>query len=153
MASSGGDGHRHARSQTMPIIRGKNALTNPRLLQMMETGNADTHFDRKHTAGYYDGVESFTFDLGSVSQMGIFRRATRWVPQTSRQTCPLKWPSLSWMYWSSLFIITRSLTVHILTLHIFLLYFYAHIILHTSVMWILYILIFFCSWCKSKYIC
>uniref|UniRef100_H3CQQ7 Dedicator of cytokinesis 10 n=1 Tax=Tetraodon nigroviridis TaxID=99883 RepID=H3CQQ7_TETNG len=37
MASSGGDGHRHARSQTMPIIRGKNALTNPKLLQMMET--------------------------------------------------------------------------------------------------------------------
>ncbi|XP_037630997.1 dedicator of cytokinesis protein 10 isoform X14 [Sebastes umbrosus] len=37
MASSGGEGHRHARSQTMPIIRGKNALTNPKLLQMMET--------------------------------------------------------------------------------------------------------------------
>ncbi|KAG7268881.1 hypothetical protein CRUP_032988, partial [Coryphaenoides rupestris] len=37
MAVSGGDGHRHARSQTMPIIRGKNALTNPKLLQMMET--------------------------------------------------------------------------------------------------------------------
>ncbi|XP_062417151.1 dedicator of cytokinesis protein 10 isoform X4 [Pungitius pungitius] len=37
MASSGGDGHRHARSQTMPIIRSKNALTNPKLLQMMET--------------------------------------------------------------------------------------------------------------------
>ncbi|KAK7882575.1 hypothetical protein WMY93_028749 [Mugilogobius chulae] len=34
---SSGDGHRHARSQTMPIIRGKNALTNPKLLQMMET--------------------------------------------------------------------------------------------------------------------
>ncbi|XP_035857482.1 dedicator of cytokinesis protein 10 isoform X8 [Sander lucioperca] len=37
MASSGGEGHRHARSQTMPIIRGKNALTNPKLLHMMET--------------------------------------------------------------------------------------------------------------------
>ncbi|XP_058489486.1 dedicator of cytokinesis protein 10 isoform X4 [Solea solea] len=37
MASSGGESHRHARSQTMPIIRGKNALTNPKLLQMMET--------------------------------------------------------------------------------------------------------------------
>lgn len=35
------DGHRHARSQTMPIIRGKNALVNPKLLHMMETdGNA-----------------------------------------------------------------------------------------------------------------
>ncbi|KTF94668.1 hypothetical protein cypCar_00045193, partial [Cyprinus carpio] len=36
------DGHRHTRSQTMPIIRGKNALTNPKLLHMMETtdGNA-----------------------------------------------------------------------------------------------------------------
>ncbi|XP_065137880.1 dedicator of cytokinesis protein 10 isoform X6 [Paramisgurnus dabryanus] len=30
------DGHRHARSQTMPIIRTKNALTNPKLLHMME---------------------------------------------------------------------------------------------------------------------
>lgn len=37
--ASGGDGHRHARSQTMPIIRGKNALTNPKLLQLMEPGN------------------------------------------------------------------------------------------------------------------
>ncbi|XP_067363467.1 dedicator of cytokinesis protein 10 isoform X3 [Channa argus] len=37
MASSGGEGHRHARSQTMPIIRAKNALTNPKLLQMLET--------------------------------------------------------------------------------------------------------------------
>uniref|UniRef100_A0A8C5C5Y8 Dedicator of cytokinesis 10 n=1 Tax=Gadus morhua TaxID=8049 RepID=A0A8C5C5Y8_GADMO len=37
MAVSGGDGHRHARSQTMPIIRGKNALSNPKLLHMMET--------------------------------------------------------------------------------------------------------------------
>ncbi|XP_068441306.1 dedicator of cytokinesis protein 10 isoform X5 [Clinocottus analis] len=37
MASSGGEGHRHARSQTMPIIRSKNALTNPKLLHMMET--------------------------------------------------------------------------------------------------------------------
>ncbi|XP_051718056.1 dedicator of cytokinesis protein 10 isoform X4 [Ctenopharyngodon idella] len=35
------DGHRHHRSQTMPIIRGKNALANPKLLHMMETdGNA-----------------------------------------------------------------------------------------------------------------
>ncbi|XP_056296692.1 dedicator of cytokinesis protein 10 isoform X4 [Pseudoliparis swirei] len=37
MATSGGEGHRHARSQTMPIIRSKNALANPKLLQMMET--------------------------------------------------------------------------------------------------------------------
>ncbi|XP_078065091.1 dedicator of cytokinesis protein 10 [Mustelus asterias] len=36
---SGHDGHRHARSQTMPIIRGKNALSNPKLLQMMEASN------------------------------------------------------------------------------------------------------------------
>uniref|UniRef100_A0A8C2XIG5 Dedicator of cytokinesis 10 n=1 Tax=Cyclopterus lumpus TaxID=8103 RepID=A0A8C2XIG5_CYCLU len=43
MASSGGEGHRHARSQTMPIIRSKNALANPKLLQMMETGNTHTH--------------------------------------------------------------------------------------------------------------
>ncbi|TRY92073.1 hypothetical protein DNTS_029041 [Danionella cerebrum] len=31
------DGQRHSRAQTMPIIRGKNALANPKLLQMMET--------------------------------------------------------------------------------------------------------------------
>ncbi|XP_016887624.1 dedicator of cytokinesis protein 10 isoform X2 [Cynoglossus semilaevis] len=37
MASSGGEGHRQARSQTVPIIRGKNALNNPKLLHMMET--------------------------------------------------------------------------------------------------------------------
>uniref|UniRef100_A0A8C5HBS2 Dedicator of cytokinesis protein 10 n=1 Tax=Gouania willdenowi TaxID=441366 RepID=A0A8C5HBS2_GOUWI len=35
--ASGGDGHRQARSQTMPIIRGKNALNNPKLLQMMDS--------------------------------------------------------------------------------------------------------------------
>ncbi|XP_039612130.1 dedicator of cytokinesis protein 10 isoform X5 [Polypterus senegalus] len=33
------EGHRHSRSQTMPIIRGKNALSNPKLLQMMESSN------------------------------------------------------------------------------------------------------------------
>ncbi|XP_049334628.1 dedicator of cytokinesis protein 10 isoform X4 [Astyanax mexicanus] len=43
---SGQDGHRHARSQTMPIIRGKNALTNPKLLQMMDTdGNSQPESD------------------------------------------------------------------------------------------------------------
>nr|XP_015216476.1 PREDICTED: dedicator of cytokinesis protein 10 isoform X3 [Lepisosteus oculatus] len=37
------DGHRHARSQTMPIIRGKNPLSNPKLLQMMENANANSN--------------------------------------------------------------------------------------------------------------
>ncbi|XP_032887032.1 dedicator of cytokinesis protein 10 isoform X3 [Amblyraja radiata] len=36
---SGQDGHRHARSQTMPIIRGKNALSHPKLLQLMDASN------------------------------------------------------------------------------------------------------------------
>ncbi|XP_078419864.1 dedicator of cytokinesis protein 10 isoform X3 [Cetorhinus maximus] len=36
---SGLDGHRHGRCQTMPIIRGKNALSNPKLLQMMDASN------------------------------------------------------------------------------------------------------------------
>ncbi|XP_048460342.1 dedicator of cytokinesis protein 10 isoform X3 [Rhincodon typus] len=36
---SGHDGHRHGKSQTMPIIRGKNALSNPKLLQMMDASN------------------------------------------------------------------------------------------------------------------
>ncbi|KAJ8388689.1 hypothetical protein AAFF_G00130980 [Aldrovandia affinis] len=40
---SGQDGHRHARSQTMPIIRGKSALTNPKLLQMMESSCANSN--------------------------------------------------------------------------------------------------------------
>ncbi|XP_053565996.1 LOW QUALITY PROTEIN: dedicator of cytokinesis protein 10 [Bombina bombina] len=34
------DGHRHPRSQTLPIIRGKNALSNPKLLQMIELTNS-----------------------------------------------------------------------------------------------------------------
>lgn len=53
MASSGGDGHRHARSQTMPIIRGKNALTNPKLLHMMETGNTHTRIHEMESSGSY----------------------------------------------------------------------------------------------------
>ncbi|XP_062901937.1 dedicator of cytokinesis protein 10 isoform X1 [Mobula hypostoma] len=36
---SGHDGHRHGRSQTMPIIRGKNALSHPKLLQLMDASN------------------------------------------------------------------------------------------------------------------
>lgn len=69
MASSGGDGHRHARSQTMPIIRSKNALTNPKLLQMMETGNTCMHtFWLKWKYSYWRGVESFNFDPDSVSR-------------------------------------------------------------------------------------
>lgn len=65
MASSGGDGHRHARSQTMPIIRGKNALTNPKLLHMMETGDTRTLKLMKRRG---DPVEMFMRDLGSVSR-------------------------------------------------------------------------------------
>ncbi|KAK3534381.1 hypothetical protein QTP86_014433 [Hemibagrus guttatus] len=42
---SGQDGHRHARSHTMPILRGKNALTNPKLLQMMETDGTSSEND------------------------------------------------------------------------------------------------------------
>ncbi|XP_058890349.1 dedicator of cytokinesis protein 10-like isoform X11 [Acipenser ruthenus] len=37
------DGHRHCRSQTMPIIRGKNALSNPKLLQMIDSANAGSN--------------------------------------------------------------------------------------------------------------
>ncbi|XP_067851502.1 dedicator of cytokinesis protein 10 isoform X3 [Heptranchias perlo] len=50
---SGHDSHRHGRSQTMPIIRGKNALSNPKLLQMMDASNimtngAPTEMDTLH---------------------------------------------------------------------------------------------------------
>ncbi|XP_041419796.1 dedicator of cytokinesis 10 S homeolog isoform X9 [Xenopus laevis] len=34
------DGHKHPRSQTLPIIRGKNALSNPKLLQVIELTNS-----------------------------------------------------------------------------------------------------------------
>ncbi|XP_069474277.1 dedicator of cytokinesis protein 10 isoform X2 [Ambystoma mexicanum] len=34
------DGHRHPRYQTLPIIRGKNALSNPKLLQMIELSSS-----------------------------------------------------------------------------------------------------------------
>ncbi|KAM8953703.1 dedicator of cytokinesis protein 10 [Pelodytes ibericus] len=34
------DGHKHPRSQTLPIIRGKNALSNPKLLQMIELNSS-----------------------------------------------------------------------------------------------------------------
>ncbi|RXM28574.1 Dedicator of cytokinesis protein 10 [Acipenser ruthenus] len=37
------DGHRHCRSMTMPIIRGKNALSNPKLLQMIDSANAGSN--------------------------------------------------------------------------------------------------------------
>ncbi len=48
-------------------------------------------------------------------QMGIFRMGTHWVPQTLRQTCPLKCLSLCWMCWSSLFTITRSVPLSLFT--------------------------------------
>lgn len=110
ISSSGGEGHRHARSQTMPIIRGKNALTNPKLLQMMETGKTHTHtcthFDR------YSSWDRFELLLYVIYfQMGIFRMETPWVPQISRQTYPPRCPSPCWMYWSSLFTITRSVVL------------------------------------------
>lgn len=31
------EGHKQHRSQTLPIIRGKNALSNPKLLQMLDS--------------------------------------------------------------------------------------------------------------------
>lgn len=34
--TSGHEGHKQHRSQTLPIIRGKNALSNPKLLQMLD---------------------------------------------------------------------------------------------------------------------
>uniref|UniRef100_A0A8D0FP57 Dedicator of cytokinesis 10 n=1 Tax=Strix occidentalis caurina TaxID=311401 RepID=A0A8D0FP57_STROC len=36
-STSSHDGHKHHRSQTLPIIRGKNALSNPKLLQMIDS--------------------------------------------------------------------------------------------------------------------
>uniref|UniRef100_A0A8B9VV94 Dedicator of cytokinesis 10 n=1 Tax=Anas zonorhyncha TaxID=75864 RepID=A0A8B9VV94_9AVES len=39
-STSSHDGHKHHRSQTLPIIRGKNALSNPKLLQMIDSSTA-----------------------------------------------------------------------------------------------------------------
>uniref|UniRef100_A0A8C2TBL6 Dedicator of cytokinesis 10 n=1 Tax=Coturnix japonica TaxID=93934 RepID=A0A8C2TBL6_COTJA len=39
-SNSSHDGHKHHRSQTLPIIRGKNALSNPKLLQMIDSSTA-----------------------------------------------------------------------------------------------------------------
>uniref|UniRef100_A0A8C5JQJ2 Dedicator of cytokinesis 10 n=1 Tax=Junco hyemalis TaxID=40217 RepID=A0A8C5JQJ2_JUNHY len=41
-STSSHDGHKHHRSQTLPIIRGKNAFSNPKLLQMIESSTAST---------------------------------------------------------------------------------------------------------------
>lgn len=39
-STSSHDAHKHHRSQTLPIIRGKNALSNPKLLQMIDSSTA-----------------------------------------------------------------------------------------------------------------
>ncbi|KAM7160164.1 dedicator of cytokinesis protein 10 isoform 6-T6 [Macrochelys suwanniensis] len=39
-STSSHDGHKHHRSQTLPIIRGKNAFSNPKLLQMIDSSMA-----------------------------------------------------------------------------------------------------------------
>ncbi|KAI6063334.1 Dedicator of cytokinesis protein 10 isoform A [Aix galericulata] len=41
-STSSHDGHKHHRSQTLPIIRGKNALSNPKLLQMIDSSTASS---------------------------------------------------------------------------------------------------------------
>ncbi|XP_018588078.1 dedicator of cytokinesis protein 10 isoform X3 [Scleropages formosus] len=64
---SGQDGHRHARSQTMPIIRGKNALTNPKLLQMMETSSANSN----GTAGDGDVVSPTDMEANLSTEVGL----------------------------------------------------------------------------------
>lgn len=42
-SASSHDGHKHHRSQTLPIIRGKNALSNPKLLQMIDSSTASKY--------------------------------------------------------------------------------------------------------------
>ncbi|MFT7803755.1 dedicator of cytokinesis protein 10 isoform X2 [Arapaima gigas] len=64
---SGQDGHRHARSQTMPIIRGKNALTNPKLLQMMETSSATNN----GAAGDGDFVSPTDIEANLSTEVGL----------------------------------------------------------------------------------
>uniref|UniRef100_K7FDG9 Dedicator of cytokinesis protein 10 n=1 Tax=Pelodiscus sinensis TaxID=13735 RepID=K7FDG9_PELSI len=42
LSTSSHDGHKHHRSQTLPIIRGKNAFSNPKLLQMIDSSMASS---------------------------------------------------------------------------------------------------------------
>lgn len=42
-STSSHDAHKHHRSQTLPIIRGKNALSNPKLLQMIDSNTASKY--------------------------------------------------------------------------------------------------------------
>uniref|UniRef100_A0A8C3I5K4 Dedicator of cytokinesis 10 n=1 Tax=Chrysemys picta bellii TaxID=8478 RepID=A0A8C3I5K4_CHRPI len=44
-STSSHDGHKHHRSQTLPIIRGKNAFSNPKLLQMIDSSMASNSND------------------------------------------------------------------------------------------------------------
>ncbi|XP_030431079.1 dedicator of cytokinesis protein 10 isoform X9 [Gopherus evgoodei] len=44
-STSSHDGHKHHRSQTLPIIRGKNAFSNPKLLQMIDSSMASSSND------------------------------------------------------------------------------------------------------------
>lgn len=44
-------------------------------------------------------------------QMGVFKMGTHWVLLILRPTCLPRWPSQFWMYWSSLFSTTRSVSV------------------------------------------
>ncbi|XP_072557852.1 dedicator of cytokinesis protein 10 isoform X3 [Paramormyrops kingsleyae] len=63
---SGQDGHRHARSQTMPIIRGKNALANPKLLQMMENATSSNG-----NAGDGDTVSPTDIEASLSTEVGL----------------------------------------------------------------------------------
>lgn len=42
-STSSHDGHKHHRSQTLPIIRSKNAFSNPKLLQMIDSSTASKY--------------------------------------------------------------------------------------------------------------
>lgn len=69
-STSSHDGHKHHRSQTLPIIRGKNALSNPKLLQMIDSSTAS-----KYKKLFTSLWNSMGFGSGSV-QSNLFS----WVP-------------------------------------------------------------------------
>ncbi|XP_069069591.1 dedicator of cytokinesis protein 10 isoform X2 [Pleurodeles waltl] len=52
------DGHRHPRSQTLPIIRGKNALSNPKLLQMIDISSSIASGSNETDIAYHLDMEA-----------------------------------------------------------------------------------------------
>lgn len=56
-STSSHEGHKHHRSQTLPIIRGKNALSNPKLLQIIDSSTASKYRNYLLPSGILWGLD------------------------------------------------------------------------------------------------